>query len=92
MLQGKGEFTSDRAIALMLQHAYSGTAEERTKLLNAVKDASPISQGDDAETQLERWRRTSRSNSRWLNAPSPSAEMPRYGGQIGRREGIEAGA
>ena len=30
MSQSKGDFTSDRAIALMLQHAYSGAANERT--------------------------------------------------------------
>ena len=41
----------------MLQYAYSGTAEERSKLLNAVKQAAPVAPGDDAETQLEKWRR-----------------------------------
>ena len=57
MLQSKGDFTSDRAITLMLQHAYSGTADERTRLLGSVKEVSPISRSDDAEAQLERWRR-----------------------------------
>ena len=57
MLQGRGEFTSDRAITLLLQHAYSGTAEERSRLLSAVKDVSSIGSNDEAETHVERWRR-----------------------------------
>ncbi len=68
--------TTDYLLALLLQYAYRGTKEERTKLFEAVTKVTSPQPGDDIEVRLEQWRR------RVAYLPRFGIAVPDYGEMI----------
>ena len=69
-LEGQGQFSSDRAIALMLEQALNGLSSERANLPDAVHNFQTIGPSEDAETRLLTGRRLARY-SRRFNIATP---------------------